>query len=268
MSNPSSKHFWPIRDDYAFFLQHSTEVEADVRAYTPHLQRLTVGDAPIRMLDFGCGDGGFTAELLIRSQWSPEQLWLSLVEPDTTYRQQAVGRLQAFTSHSVPAWPELPPHLNACFELILANHVLYYVPDLKGTLSAILHALATPGLFLTAMAGRANSLAQLCRRCFDVLGKPFPFWTSEDVEAVLADLGKAYCAEEVDYELAFPDVEENRLRMGRFLLGNDYDAVPRQVILEGFDPYTKAGRIAVQVVHKHFSVRRHMRRGNTATSGR
>ena len=257
MSNPSSKHFGPIRDDYAFFLQHSTEVEADLRAYAPHLQGLTMGDAPIRMLDFGCGDGGFTAEFLVRSGWPLERLWLALVEPDIAYRQQAADRLQAFTSHPVPAWPVLPPHLNACFELILANHVLYYVPDLKGTLSAILYALATPGLFMTAMAGRANTLAQLCRRCFDVLGKPFPFWTSEDFEAALAGLGEAYCAEEVHYELAFPDAEENRLRMGRFLMGNDYDAVPRQVMLEGFDAYSKAGQIVVQVEHKHFSVRRH-----------
>jgi SAM-dependent methyltransferase len=261
MSNPSSKHFGPIRDDYAFFLQHSTEVEADVRAYTPHLQGLSIGDAPIRMLDFGCGDGGFTTELLVRSQWPPERLWLALVEPDAIYRHRAVERLQAFTSYPVQAWPVLPPHLNAGFELILANHVLYYVTDLEGALSAILHALATPGLFLIAMAGRANCLAQFCRRCFDVLGKPFPFWTCEDVEAALAGLGEAYCAEEVHYELAFPDVEENRMRMGRFLLGNDYDAVPRQVMLEGFDAYAKGGRIAVQVVHKHFSVRRHMRQG-------
>jgi hypothetical protein len=131
MSNPSSKHFGPIRDDYAFFLQHSTEVEADLRAYAPHLQGLTMGDAPIRMLDFGCGDGGFTAEFLVRSGWPLERLWLALVEPDITYRQRAADRLQAFTSHPVPAWPVLPRHLNVCFELILANHVLYYVPDLK-----------------------------------------------------------------------------------------------------------------------------------------
>jgi SAM-dependent methyltransferase len=210
------------------------------------------------MLDFGCGDGEFTAALLVRSGWPQERLCLSLVEPDATYRQQAVERLQSCTSHPVQAWPVLPPHLNACFELILANHVLYYVPDLEEALSAILRALGTPGLFLTAMAGRANTLAQFCCRCFDVLGKRFPFWTSEDIEAVLAGLGEAYCAEEVHYELAFPDAEENRLRMGRFLLGNDYDAVPRQFMKEGFDVFAQAGQIAVQVVHQHFGVRRHV----------
>jgi hypothetical protein len=61
MSATSSKHFGPIRNDYAFFLQHSTEAEADLCAYEPHLHGVSMKDEPIRMLDFGCGDGGFTA---------------------------------------------------------------------------------------------------------------------------------------------------------------------------------------------------------------
>jgi hypothetical protein len=132
---------------------------------------------------------------------------------------------------------------------------LYFVPDLKGMLSSILRALATPGLFLAAMAGRANSLAQFCLRCFDLIGKPFPFRTSEDFEAALASLGEAYCTEDVHYALIFPDVEEHRLSIGRFLLGSDYDAVPRWAMLESFDSYANAGKIAMPLVHKHFMVR-------------
>jgi hypothetical protein len=40
------------------------------------------------------------------------------------------------------------------------------------------------------------------------------------------------------------------------LLGSEYEAVPRQAILEGFDPYSNAGKIAMPLVHKHFIVRR------------
>jgi SAM-dependent methyltransferase len=256
MSDTSRKHFGPIRDDYAFFQQHSTEAEEDLRAYEPHLHRLTIGDKPIRMLDFGCGDGGFTAALLSRSRFPQGQLWLSLVEPDTPSLQQAVDRLQVFTPHPVRAWPALPPHLNAGFELVLANHVLYYVPDLTGTLSALLRALATPGLFLTAMAGRVNAMAQYCLRCFDLIGKTFPFWTSEDCEVALGCLGAAYGTQPVDYELVFPDSAENRLRLGRFLIGSDYHAVPQQALLEGFDPYAHAGQVAMQLEHQHFIMHR------------
>jgi SAM-dependent methyltransferase len=256
MSETSRKHFGTIRDDYAFFLQYSTEAEADLRAYAPHLHGLCSADTPIRMLDFGCGDGGFTAAFLDQFRVSPRRLYLSLVEPDDVYRHQAIDRLQAFTPHPVRAWPALPPHLTAGFELILANHVLYYVPDLHGTLSALLDALGTPGLFLTAMGGQANALAQLCRRCLDVIGKPWPFWLAEDFEAALGNLGEAWEAEDVHYHLVFPDAVENRLRLGRFLLGSDYHAVPQQVLLECFAPYANADQIVLPIKHQHFMVRR------------
>jgi SAM-dependent methyltransferase len=258
MTETSRKRFGPIRDDYTFFQQHSTEAEADLCAYAPHLHDLSRGDSPIRMLDFGCGDGGFTAAFLGRFRFPQKRLWLSLVDPEASYLPQAVDRLQAFTLHPVRAWPALPAHLHACFELILANHVLYYVPDLTDTLTALVRALATPGLFLTAMGGRANALYQYCLRCFNVLGKPFPFWISEDCEDVLARLGEAYDQADVHYELVFRDSEDHRVRLGRFLMGSEYHAVPRQVLLAGFDPYSHAGQIVMPIVHQHFMVRRQM----------
>jgi len=188
----------------------------------------------------------------------PERLRLALVEPDDVYRYQAVERLQPFTTQPVCALPALPPHLQACFDLVLANHVLYYVPDLDSTLSVLLRALATPGIFLAAMAGRANAMAQCCFRCFDLIGKPYPFRTSEDCEAVLSGLGEACGTEDVHYELVFPDTAENRLRMGRFLLGGDFHAVPQQAMLQCFDPYAHVGQITMQLVHKHFIIRRYM----------
>ena len=74
----------------------------------------------------------------------------------------------------------------------------------------------------------------------------------------LTGLGEDYGTEGVHYDLVFPDAEEHRLSMGRFLMGSDFDAIPRRAILTGFDPYSNAGKIAMQVVHKHFIVRRHM----------
>jgi SAM-dependent methyltransferase len=256
MPETSHKHFGPIRDDYAFFQQHSTEAEEDIRAYMPHIRPLSRGDTPIRVLDFGCGDGEFTAEFLLRSGFPQKRLWLSLVESDATYLHQAVDRVQACTPHPVRAWSRLPLHLHACFELILVNHVLYYVPDLEGTLSALLRALATPGLFLAAMSGLDNALTQFCLRCFDGIGQAFPFWTAADCEVALAHLGEAYGKEDVSYECVFPDTEEHRLHMRRFLLGSAYHAVPRRALSEGFDPYTYAGQIVMRPVHQHFMVQR------------
>src|SRR5262249_5667574 len=143
---------------------------------------IATGDQPIRMLDFGCGDGQFTAALLSRVSWPPARLQLALVEPDDVYRHQAVARLQPYTTQPVRAWSALPPSPQACFDLVLAHHVLYYVPDLDSTLVALLRALATPGLFLTAMAGQRGTLAQWGQQCFAWLGQPYPYHTAEDIE--------------------------------------------------------------------------------------
>ena len=60
------------------------------------------------------------------------------------------------------------------------------------------------------------------------------------------------------HELASADAEENRLSIGLFLMGSDYDAMPGQAIFEGFDPYACAGKIVMPLMHKHFMVRHHM----------
>ena len=111
MSEASSMHFGSIRDDYAFFLQHSTEAAADLHAYAPHFHGLAMGDESYRMLDFCCGDGGFTAKFLVQSQWLPERLWLAIVEPDAS-SFTAAGALPTYPAApdgvGLPVFPPRP----------------------------------------------------------------------------------------------------------------------------------------------------------------
>jgi SAM-dependent methyltransferase len=254
MPHTSRKPFELIRDAYAFFQKYATETEADIRAYLPHLRAMATEDQPIRMLDFGCGDGQFTAALLGRAPWLQARLQLALVEPDDVYRHQAVARLQPYTTQPVRAWPALTPHLQACFDLVLANHVLYYVPDLDGTLAVLLRALATPGLFLTAMAGQRSTFAQWCQQCFAWRGQPYPFHTAEDLEGALARQGVACGKEDVHYEFVFPDTAEHRLTVMRFLLGNAYHDISQPAMLALFGPYAQGEQVVMRLVHEHFMV--------------
>ena len=256
MSSTAAKNFGPIRDAYAFFEDHSTEAVEDVRAYAPHVHALARTNRPIRMLDFGCGDGKFSVQFHAAARFPAEQLWLSLVEPDDLYRLQAVERLRPLTAYPVPAWPELPPNLEACFDLVLANHVLYYVPNLDDTVAALTRALAPAGLFLAAVAGQRNTLIQFWHHCFGLIGKSVPYHTAEDVEAALARRPISYSKEDVKYELFFPDSAANRLTIVRFLMGSYFRQVPRQAMLDLFNPYAIDGRIAMQITHEHFVIRR------------
>ena len=97
MSKNPEKDFGPIADDYAFFESHATEAEQDARAYLEHLGEIVPAEGTLRMLDFGCGSGTFTARFLKQAGWPPERLRLTLVEPVESARRQAVARLAGFT---------------------------------------------------------------------------------------------------------------------------------------------------------------------------
>ena len=73
MSDPS-KDFTPIQDEYDFFTTHSTVSDADLDAYVERLRLFGPPAGPIRMLDFGCGPGSFTARFLERVGWRGDRL--------------------------------------------------------------------------------------------------------------------------------------------------------------------------------------------------
>jgi len=254
--NGTTKEFGPIRDDYTFFEDHSTEAAEDVRAYVPQLRALVNTSQPVRMLDFGCAEGRFTSRLLEHFTVPPNHLHLSLVEPDDVYRREAVRRLQSRTAHPIPSWPSLPPDLTGRFDLVLANHVFYYVPNLEELILNIVRATSDGGVLIAAMAGQENRLIQFWNHCFALLGKPVPFNTAEDLESVAIRHDLNHQQKEVSYELSFPDSEANRLSIMRFLLGVHFNDVPRKAMLDLFNPYSAGGNTTLRITHRHFVIKR------------
>jgi trans-aconitate 2-methyltransferase len=255
MDKNPKKDFGPIADDYAFFENHATEAEQDARAYVEHLGKIVPAERTLRMLDFGCGSGAFTARFLQRTGWPPERLRLTLVEPVESARRQAVARLAGFTEAPVAESATLPG-LVASFDLVLANHVFYYVPDLKGQLAKLIDALSTSGIFVTAIAARSNALIEFWITGFRLIGKEIPYNTSEDVETALQELGAEYQKQRVAYELTFPDTDENRMRILRFLLADYLGQMPHRPLLDLFDRYSRSGRIDIRTASDHFTIPR------------
>jgi SAM-dependent methyltransferase len=255
MPAESSKNFAPIRDDYAFFEAQSTEAAGDLDGYARHLPTLPSAGL-VRLLDFGCGPGGFSAKFLARLGVAPQRLHLSLVEPDDVYRQAAAQALAAFTRHAIDAWPTLPADCAGCFDLAVCNHALYYVGDLDRVLGRIVSALAPGEVFLTAIAGLDNALVRFWVESFRLLGRPMPYHTAEDVEACLRRLGRPFEKHHVHYDLTFPDSEEDRLKILRFLLAEHLPDLPRQAALDLFAPYVQRGQVVIRTSNEQFVVRR------------
>jgi trans-aconitate 2-methyltransferase len=256
MGKDPAKDFGPIADDYAFFETHATEAAEDARAYVEQLAGFVPAEGPIRMLDFGCGSGAFTLRFLRQAGWPGTRLRLTLVEPVDSARRQAGARLAACSDYPVVDLQALPGGTKNSFDVVLANHVLYYVPALPAHLAGLTDAVTPEGVFLTAIASRANALIEFWIAGFHSLGREVPYNTSEDVEAALQQSGAVYQKEEVPYELAFPDTEANRMRILRFLLADHLARMPHRPLLDLFDRYASSGRIRIQTASEHFTIRR------------
>jgi trans-aconitate methyltransferase len=254
MTKNPQKDFGPIAADYSFFESHATEAEQDARAYLQRLQDTVPKTGVVRMLDFGCGSGSFTERLLAQAGWLPERLQLTLVEPVESARWQAASRLVGYTDSCVAEFASLPAGREGSFDIILANHVFYYVPDLEHQLARLIAALAVMGTFVTAIAARNNALIAFWIAAFRLLGQDIPYHTSESVETTLQQLGQDYHKQQVAYELTFPDSEENRMRIIRFLLADHLSHLPHRPLLGFFDQYRDSDQIRICAASDHFTI--------------
>lgn len=78
---------------------------------------------------------------------------------------------------------------------------------------------------------------------------------AEDVEAAPQHRGIAYGKQPCQYELVFPDSEENRLKILRFLCADHLAKMPVGELLELFDPLERDGAIVIRTHSQHFVVR-------------
>lgn len=255
MSNNPAKDFGEIATEYTFFEEHSTEAQEDVRAYQEHVAAVTPLDGIVNMLDFGCGSGTFTERFLEQAGWSPKQLRLTLVEPVESARGKAVARLGRFADSPLAESSALPNAFDQGFDVVLANHVFYYVPDLRDTLRRLIAALAPTGVFLMAIAPRTNAMCEFGERCFKLMGREMPYNTSEDIEAALQSLNAAYDKQHVPYQLSFADSRESRMQILRFLLADHLTRLPGHQLLDWFDQYSVAGRVEIHTETDHYTLR-------------
>ena len=235
-------------------MSHSTEAENDIADFHASFETFVIGDQTICMLDFGCGDGDFTTRFLERTRWSPEQLRLALVEPVENQRRQAAERLQRFTDFPVKQEPKLHWENREGFDIILSNHVFYYVMDLETTLAELVGTLNPGGMLLVSIAGRDNTLFPIWEKGFAAIGQPIPYWLAEDVDATLRKIGLQYSKEPSRYELIFPDSEENRMKILRFLCADHLVTMPEQELLPLFDTYVRNDCIEIHTHSIHFMI--------------
>ncbi|MBT9588495.1 class I SAM-dependent methyltransferase [bacterium] len=247
------KSFAQIHEDYAFFERHADESEASLAAWLPLVHNRW---SRVRALDFGSGSGSFTSLFLDRAHFSPDQLDLTLVEPDQGFREQAIARLTPFCTRPITAWSLLDRDLEPGFELIFSHHVLYYVPNLEETLGRLHQGLVPGGRMLLVQGGQGNGLNRLVIDAFAHLGGTPPYQYSEDTQAALRRLGIGYRLETVRSSLKFADSEAARWRILRFLLGEHLPRLKPDLATALFQPWLTGDQVRVDSADELFIIDR------------
>lgn len=250
----TTKDFGAIADDYAFFMAHATEAEQDAAAYREQLAEMRPRHTPLRLLDVGCGTGEFSERYLSLLNWPAEALELSLVEPVAQQRISAIERLSRFCRLPPAAAASLTEWRHGQFDIIVANHALYYVHDLSQTLSQMSDMLAPGGRQQLAIAGWDNVLLKLWTIGFGLLQREVPYYAAGDVADWCRAHSIGYRRISVPYRLRFPDTPENRLRILRFLFGEYLTEISPERLLPEFDPYTVGGCVDIETCSDHFVI--------------
>ncbi len=243
-----SRDFGPILDDYSFYLEHSTEEEADRFAIMGKVLQKIDRNSMVRMLDFGCGNGLFTSRILDWVQQPPEHLELVLVDIGEKIRLEAMAKLQPFSQYQIQAADQIPQK-SSPFDIIIANHVLYYIDNLDQVIQKMWNLVKRNGTFFISIAGNDNTLIDLWKLGFDEIEKPLPYHISEDIEQILQKGIIPYQKKSIDFEIQLQDSRENRLRMIRFLFSDHISSLPLTPLINFFDKYAAAGQIFIQTSH-------------------
>lgn len=240
----SSKSFQNLRDDYAFFEECVNEKEGALRAWRPSLEALRDVPGPLRLLDFGAGDGAFTQDVLQVLGRDYQDVELTLLEPAEWSRTKASERFSG-TGLSKFSVLESLTELKGDFDLILSHHVFYYVPDLLSTLTTLKSCLAEQGRFLAVVTSERSGAGSLQEKALDLAGLISPYRTGPQAKD---DFLSVFPKTEVcrfDMTLSMQDTLENRESIMRFLVGEFRESIPWKQAVALFDPFADGTEIKV-----------------------
>ncbi|MBY0471705.1 class I SAM-dependent methyltransferase [bacterium] len=237
--------FETIGREYRFFQANSSESTRTIEKIESLLRRRPV---PARVLDFGGGDGSFFRALLRQKSLLSQAVKngscrVSLVEPSRAHRERARASFPGLMTRARLS------KRTVGFDLILANHVIYYLDDPEETIRRLQRLLNPGGMLLVTMArSRENALTGYWVGIFSDLGWEMPFVRAED----LRKAWNGFRRYPIRSRVRFSDTPANRFMLSRFVLGRWFDRVERALgrkeLLERWGSHRKSGELQLTLV--------------------
>jgi trans-aconitate 2-methyltransferase len=238
----TKKDFGSILTDYEFFMANSNEAEMGALRLSQVITSLKLKD--FNLLDFGAGNGAFTKTLVDKLSYKPKNL--NLVEPVINCLE-ASREIEFPVSKVIRNLELKPTPAHNKVDIIISNHVLYYVNDLQNTTAQISESLKKNGIILITMANSNNDLISFWEDSFNSIGMDIPYNLQHDVIKAFENLGYSVRKTEVQAKLTFPDIEQHRQKIARFLIGDYYSKINSSTIHSLFDRHSNNGQVLMNL---------------------
>ncbi len=240
----SSKSFNGLERDYAFFESSVNERECTLARWAPLLGALT-GKGPLRVLDFGCGTGGFTLDVLSLTDRAPQDIHLTFVEPSESLNAQAWQRFRKADLGSLDPLRSVGELKSQRFDLIFSHHVLYYVPHLREVFELLRGLLDPAGQFLAVVGDNNSGPGRLQDQVLAQAGLSSPYHSGGEIQRLFTEVFPRARTERFETRLQMDDSVENRESIMRFLVGEFGASVCWSYALSVFDQFSDGKRIVV-----------------------
>ncbi len=249
--------FDTIKEEYEFFLGHSTEskvaLDNMIASITPHIH---YNQGEFDFLDFGCGDGKFTQELLSALPIRSAKNHNYLVEPNTEYLSEAGNRVACFSKSQIIPSGDLNDIQDSTIDIGIANHSVYYLSDLRAFLVELQRVMKPGSLFLVTLANRENEITHINHDLYAINRVVFPKFIAEDFAHVLESSSIYFRSKKLESELCFVDSTENRLKTIKFLTAINHGKLTNiSGMLRIFDSYKYSSKIRIQLNDTLFVLR-------------
>ncbi len=253
----TKKDFSSITNAYKFFKEHSTEYEANRHEIILKLEQSKLLERGISILDFGGGDGELLSDLYSKTDINKFDPKLYIFEPVENYQESAKSKLALVGYNNLVVLEKIDELPDATLDLILVNHVLYYVENLDQTISKLRSKLNENGQLWILMADENNSADQLWEVFFEKLGMKVPYFLTNDLRFILDDQSVQYLeTREIKSTFFFKNSNENRSSLVRFLLGNYSERFNDETIKEAVSCYEEGSDIRLPLSDSLFAIRK------------